>query len=160
MSPSDWEALLLEPAPLKHDAFASWFYTIARRLLCGCRLMVAGVPHRLTEVEFYYHGGDHLDPFSHRDPVQKHLARWYFHRTRGAYRAGSFKGLDLTFAGPTAYGGILFRGLELASGTLVDGPSLLVDHLLHTTGAADVAALDASIAGRPAWDAGSPLHLV
>jgi hypothetical protein len=160
MSHSPWESLLLEPAGLVGDhAFAAWFDAIARRLLCGCRLVAAGVPHRLTEVEFYYHGGDHLDPFSHRDPIQKELGRWYFHRTAGIYRSGSFKGLDLTFAGPAAFGGILIRGVEQEGGPLLDGPSLTVDHLLRTTETADVPELDAAIAGRPVWHPDSPLRL-
>src|SRR5262245_37701454 len=97
MSLATWTTLLREPEGL---ALPRWFDAVARRLLLGSRFRVAGVPYRLTEVEFYYHGGDHLDRFSHRDPLQKSLGRWYFHRTRGAYRAGSFKGLDVTFGGP------------------------------------------------------------
>lgn len=160
MPRTPWERLLLEPAGLAGDAaFAAWFDAIARRLLGGCRLVAAGVPHRLTEVEFYYHGGEHLDPFSHRDPIQKELGRWYFHRTGGVYRSGSFKGLDLTFAGPAAFGGVLIRGVEPEGGTVLDGPSLTVDHLLRATETADVAELDAAIAGRPAWHPDSPLRL-
>src|SRR5262245_24505099 len=160
MSRPEWERLLLEPTDLPDDAaFQTWFRAIAQRLLCGWQLSVNGVPHRLTEVEFYYYGGAHLDLFSHRDPIQKALARWYFHRTAGVYRGGSFKGFDLTFAGPGAFGGVLIRGIEPEGGALIDGPSLSVDHLLRTTGHATVAALDEAIAGRPAWDTSSPLHL-
>lgn len=160
MSRAEWERLLLEPEELTDDALPAWFDTIALRLLCGCQLLVADVPHRLTEVEFYYYGGNHLDLFAHRDPIQKHLARWYFHRTGGVYRSGSFKGFDLTFGGPAVFGGILIRGLEQERGPLIDGPSLSVDHLLRTTGAADVATLDEAIDGRPAWDADNPLRLL
>jgi hypothetical protein len=160
MSRAEWERLLLEPGEMKDDAaFQAWFDQVARRLLCGCRLLVAGVPHRLTEVEFYYYGGSHPDLFAHRDPIQKHLALWYFHRTGGVYRGGSFKGFDLTFAGPAAFGGVLIRGLEQEGGPLVDGPSLCVDHLLRTTEQTGVAALDEAIEGRPAWDADNPLRL-
>ncbi len=136
-----------------------WLADVANRLLNGVRLMASGEPHRLIEVEAYYHSGDHSDPFAHRDPVQLERGRWYFHRTRGVYRAGSFKGIDLTFGDETAHGGFLFRGLECADGTLIDGPSLLVDHLLTMTGKRDVATLDHAISGRPAWDADSPLYL-
>src|SRR5687768_13664992 len=112
MTPS-WETLLSEPAgsgPVTDPA--EWFDRIARRLLGGSRLMVGGVPHRLTEIEFYYHAEGHRDPFAHCQPVQLFLGRWYFHRSGGTYRGGSFKGVDLTFAGPEAYGGILIRGME------------------------------------------------
>src|SRR5262249_44387331 len=128
-------------------------------LLNRTRLVAGGVSHRLTEVEFYYHGPEHPDRFAHRDPVQVHTGRWYFHRTAGVYRSGSFKGVDLTFGTPGAHAGILFRGLEKPDGSLVDGPSLLVDHLLDATGAAEVPALDKVIGERVAWDAGNPLRL-
>lgn len=161
MSRAEWERLLLEPDGLADEvAHAGWFDLVARRLLCGCRLMVGEVPHRFTEIEFYYHGGGHLDLFTHRDPIQKATGRWYFHRTNGVYRGGSFKGMDLTFGGPGAFGGVLIRGIEQEDGPLVDGPSLCVDHLLRTTDAPSVAALDEALDSRPAWDADSPLHLV
>src|SRR5947209_1578323 len=110
---SDWQALLLESDDLKNsERLLEWFDHIAQRLLNGTILMVGGERHRFTEIEFYYHGGKHLDVFTHRDPIQKECGRWYFHRTRGTYRGGSFKGLDLTFGGPDAFGGVLIRGIE------------------------------------------------
>src|SRR5262249_8905126 len=147
MSASLWQQLLLEPEGLGDEAsYAAWFDTVARRLLCGCRLMVGSEAHRFTEVEFYYHGGGHLDLFTHRDPIQRETGLWYFHRTGGVYRGGSFKGFDLTFGGHGAFGGVLIRGIEQDEGPLVDGPSLCVDHLLRRTEAADVASLDEAIA--------------
>src|SRR5439155_4918665 len=86
-------------------------------------------------------------------------ALWYFHKTRGVYRAGSFKGVDLTFGDGTAHAGMLFRGVEKEDGSLVDGPSLLVDHLLAKTGKRDVLTLDLAISGREAGDPDSPLYL-
>ncbi len=139
MSSRAWQALLTEPTPFDEHTLPGWFDAIAERLLCGCRLMVAGEAHRLTEIEMYYHGGWHLDPFSHRDPVTKATGPWYFHRTHGVYRGGSFKGVDLTFGGTEAFGGILIRGVEREDGVLVDGPSLLVDYLLGRSGKATVA---------------------
>jgi hypothetical protein len=157
---SEWTEVLLEPAGLgETDRLTSWFDDIASWLLRGSRVLVAGEPHRFTEVEFYYYGGSHHDAFTHRDPIQKECGRWYFHRTRGVYRSGSFKGFDLTFGGPDAFGGVLIRGLEADDGTLIDGPSLCVDHLLARTKASDVAVLDGMIAGRKAWEAGNPMVL-
>jgi hypothetical protein len=157
---SDWPALLTQPEHLREsDELHAWFTDIAARLLDGCRLVVAGQPHRFTEVEFYYCGPGHPDTFTHRDPIQLQRGRWYFHRTRGVYRGGSFEGFDLAFGDGTTFGGVLIRGLEAPGGTLVDGPSLCVDRLLRTTGHATVAALDEAVAGRAAWDAGSPLYL-
>jgi hypothetical protein len=160
MSIGNWQPLLLEPGRLEdEDACSAWFDAIAGRLLCGCRLMVAGEAYRLTEVEMYYHGGTHLDPFSHRDPIQKSTGLWYFHRTHGVYRSGSFKGVDLTFGGTEAFGGVLIRAFEAEDRALVDGPSLYVDYLLARTGKASVALLDEAMEGRPAWDPDNPLHL-
>jgi hypothetical protein len=161
MSMAQWQQLLLEPDRLEGDsAHSAWFDAIARRLLCGCRVMVRNQPHRFTEVEIYYHGGTHLDPFAHCDPIQKGTGLWYFHRTNGVYRGGSFKGVDVTFGGPGAFGGVLIRGIEAEEGALlVDGPSLTVDRLLARTGASTVAELDEAIALRPMWDASSLLRL-
>ncbi|HTU23088.1 MAG TPA: hypothetical protein VMG10_33945 [Gemmataceae bacterium] len=151
---SDWHSLLREREPLD-----DWFTSIAEGLLNGSRLRVGRQSYRLVEIEFYYWSDAHPDPFAHRDPIQFHTGPWYFHRTRGAYRSGSFKGLDLTFGHDDASGGILIRGLETAEGMLIDGPSLCVDHLLDATGAATVAELDRAIDNRLAWEEGNPLIL-
>jgi hypothetical protein len=157
---TDWDRLLRRPDSVSNPGnLDDWFNRLASHLLNSCRLSVAGQAHRLVEIEFYYHGDGHADPFTHRDPLQLERGRWYFHRTRGVYRGGSFKGLDLTFGSGGAFGGVLLRGLETPEGKLVDGPSLLADHLLAITGSKSIAALDAAIAGRLAWDAGNPLRL-
>jgi hypothetical protein len=84
---------------------------------------------------------------------------WYFHKSRGQYRGGSFKGVDITFGHANATGGILIRGIAKPNDELVDGPSLTVDYLLQSAGFADVRSLDSAIARRRAWDAGNPLGL-
>ncbi len=157
MSADRWHQLLAAPA--EGEGHAAWFRRIAARLLGGARLHAGREPLRFTEVEFYYHGPGHEDVFTHRDPVQKATGPWYFHRTAGVYRGGSFKGFDLTFGGPDAFGGVLIRGLAREDGSLIDGPSLSVDHLLACTGAEGVARLDGALAGRPAWDPAVPLRL-
>lgn len=157
---TDWPALLQKPANLSASgATATWFDAIAEKLLNGVNLCAGGKTHRLVEIEFYLRVAEHPDPFTHGESLQLLCGRWYFHRTRGVYRSGSFKGLDLSFGDGTLYGGVLFRGLEMADGTLIDGPSLLVDHLLKLTRAATVAVLDSMIAGRLAWDASNPIFL-
>jgi len=159
-APIDRSGLLLEPADLSSDSdWQHWFDAIAFWLLNGTRLLVAGIPHRLIEIEFYYHSEQHPDPFPHCDPLQRTASYWYLHRSNGRLRNGSFKGLDLTFGGPTAFGGILIRGIEQEDGPLIDGPSLTVDHLLRLTGTDTVAQLDATLCNRLCWDSDSPLHL-
>jgi hypothetical protein len=49
--------------------------------------------------------------------------------------------------------------METANGTLIDGPSLCVDHLLDATGAETVATLDQAVNNRLAWEEGNPLRL-
>ncbi len=157
---TEWPILLEKPANLAEPGIAqTWFDAIADGLLNGANLRVADKVHRLVEIEFYLRAAEHPDPFTHGDPLQLQCGKWYFHRTAGVYRSGSFKGVDLTFGDGTLYGGVLFRGLETADGTLIDGPSLLVDYLLKLTKAASVRVLDAMIAGRAAWDASNPLYL-
>lgn len=151
---SDWPSLLRKREPL-----GDWFTRMAEQLLNGSRLLVGRQPYRLVEIEFYYWSKTHPDPFTHRNPIQFHIGHWYFHRTHGAYRGGSFKGLDLTFGRRDASGGILIRGLETPDGQRIDGPSLCVDHLLDATGAATVAELDRAIQKRLAWEKGNPLIL-
>jgi 3-methyladenine DNA glycosylase Mpg len=150
----DWLTLLR-----KDERCDEWFHGIADRLLNRSRLMVGGQSHRLVEIEFYYWSEAHPDPFTHRDPIQFHSGHWYFHRTHGVYRSGSFKGLDLTFGQDNASGGVLIRGIETSSGALIDGPSLCVDYLLDATGAGTVAELDRAINRRLAWEDGNPLRL-
>jgi hypothetical protein len=156
---SDWISLFCKPASVNDGTVESWFGQMAERLLNGCQLVIANESHRFVEIEFYYCGEGHADPFTHRDPLQRECGRWYFHRTGGIYRSGSFKGFDLTFGDGTAFGGCLIRGIETPEGTLIDGPSLCVDYLIEKTRSKSVADLDTAIAGRVAWDADNPLYL-
>lgn len=151
----DWHSLFQVPSPITE----TWFQQIAAQLLNRTIFRVAGREHRLIEIEFYYHGPTHADPFAHCNPLQVNLGRWYFHKTGNSFRGGSFKGLDLTFGDGTSHGGILFRGLETGDGRVVDGPSLLVDHLLQLTGQDSVATLDSLIHADLAWKSGGLLEL-
>lgn len=157
---SDWQGILNKP-PETHnsDELLGWFTRMAQCLLNELTFVAAGRPHRFAEIEFYYHGEGHPDIFTHRDPIQQQYGRWYFHRTQGEYRSGSFKGLDLAFGEGTNFGGVLIRCIGTPDGNLIDGPSLCVDHLLKETGMDTVAALDKAIDGRRAWDGGNLLRL-
>jgi hypothetical protein len=142
------------------EHFAPWFAEIANRLLNATDFVVAGGRYRFAELEMYYSGWGHPDLFAHRDPVQLEDGRWYFHRTRGEYRGGSFKGLDLALGDGASYFGILIRTVVKHDDTVLDGPCVTVDHLLVQTKTATVAALDGVINARSIWDATSPLHIV
>lgn len=140
-------------------ALAGWFAAMARQLLTGCSLTVAGDSYRLAEIEVYYHAPGHEDPYAHRHPVQRAYGTWYLHRVGSGYRGGTYKGIDLTFGGPDSYSGILIRSLVDANGQRIEGPSLIVDRILHALGCARVAELDRRIGGASAWSAENPVHL-
>ncbi len=156
---TDLPSLLQKPSGLTDATASAWFDAIAQCLLNEQHLWVGGESHRLAEIEFYYYASIHPDPFSHRNPVTHHPGRWYFHRSHGVYRGGSFKGVDISFGDAEAFGGVLFRSLETSGGEMIVGPSLLVDHLLMRSAAENVATLDRVIGERRAWDKTSPLVL-
>src|SRR5258707_1214794 len=67
--------------------YGSLFGQIADLLLNRTTLFIADHPCRITELELYFHGLRHLDPFTHNDPVQQQLGTWYFHRAGTQYRS-------------------------------------------------------------------------
>lgn len=134
------------------------FAELARGLLGGATLWAGADRFEILEVELYYRGHAHLDPYAHAHPEQAEPGRWYLHRQGRGFRGGSFKGLDLTFGGRGARGGILVRALR-AGAEVVDGPSLVVDRLLAATEAGSPRALHARLDGRCAFDPGSPLRV-
>ncbi|RKZ83057.1 MAG: hypothetical protein DRR19_19680 [Candidatus Parabeggiatoa sp. nov. 1] len=135
------------------------FPQTAQLLLNSTRFIVLQQSYRLLEIEFYYYSDQHPDPFTHCDPLQKTSDRWYFHRDGGSYRGGSFKGLDISFGPENTFGGILIRTIAADDGTIINGCSLCVDHLLAQTQFQNIAALDEAINERSIWDKSSPLHL-
>jgi hypothetical protein len=139
--------------------FAPWFSEIIGRLLNATNFLLNGTPYSFAELEAYYHCPYHQGLFAHRDPLQRENGFWYFHRSRGQYCNGSFKGLDLTLGDGSAHFGILIRSIIDPAGKVIDGPSLTVDHLLAQTKAKDVATLDGIIGGRKIWDPTSPLAI-
>jgi hypothetical protein len=154
------EELSRRPRVIVTEAdFDAWIAGLVGQLLNRVDLVVSGTAFRLAELEAYYHGPGHFDIFAHCDPVQLEHGRWYFHRTGGQYRAGSFKGLDLAFGDGTAHFGILIRTIVGEDGTVLDGPCVMVDQLLERTKAANVATLDSMTGGRKIWDQSSPLFL-
>jgi hypothetical protein len=137
--------LTLLTAPDPGESLLQWFQRIAEVLLRRTVLDVAGEAHELCEIEFYLHGDDHPDPFTHGQALQRSSGRWYFHKSGESYRGGTYKGLDITFGPPDVFGGILLRSLLGPDGQLINGSSLCVEHLLARTGHADVASLAAAI---------------
>ncbi len=141
------------------DIGQNGFIQTAQLLLNHTRFIVLQQSYRLLEIEFYYYSDQHPDPFTHCDPLQKTSDRWYFHRDGGNYRGGSFKGLDISFGPKNTFGGILIRSIAADDGTIINGCSLCVDHLLEKTKFTNIAALDEAINEYSVWDKNSPLHL-
>ncbi|MEM9539767.1 MAG: hypothetical protein AAGA60_09675 [Cyanobacteria bacterium P01_E01_bin.42] len=135
------------------------FEAIAQQILNETHLAIAGVNHRIVELEFYYYSAEHPDPFAHCHPLQLTENRWYFHRQGQSYRGGTFKGVDLTFGDDRAYGGILLRSLEKSDGSIVNGSCNCVNYILQCTGYETVAELDGVIGDRQARDRTLPLFL-
>jgi 3-methyladenine DNA glycosylase Mpg len=136
---------------------------MAELLLNRCHFMVQSIPHRFTEIEFYFKGGNHVDKFTHGDKMQKEFGVWYFHKFGGEYKSGSYKGMDIAFGNKDAAAGILIRGVErLDDKDLIDGPSISVDNTLRLTDSGHikdlVAKFDLSI--DPKEDSTSPLYVV
>jgi hypothetical protein len=151
--------LQLLTAPDPGESLSTWFQRIAEALLQRTVLDVAGDAHELCEIEFYFHGEGHPDPFTHGQALQRSSGRWYFHKSGESYRGGTYKGLDITFGPPDAFGGILLRSLSTSEGQLINGSSLCVEHLLARTGHPDVASLAAAIGERNVTARESPLRL-
>ncbi|MDI1478213.1 hypothetical protein [Polyangium sp. y55x31] len=150
------------PGPGDPDAeYAQAFCRAAQLLLNHATLFVAGSSYRLAEIEFYWYGPGHEDPFAHRDPIQVNSGVWYFHRQGGTYKGGTYKGVDIAMGRrPDTYVGILIRSLvDPASDTLIEGSCTCVDHVLSRTGKESVAALAGSFDGSIDPRKGSPLYL-
>lgn len=153
----------LPPLTAPNSDYPLAFQKIANFLLNSVNLMIQGQAHRLTEIEFYFNGGNHPDKFTHGDKMQNKFGVWYFHKYKGEYRSGTFKGLDIAFGNDKVAAGILIRGIEcLSDKSLIDGPSLSVDRMLKLTESESIANLvskfDLSV--EPPSNGDSPLYLV
>lgn len=127
------------------DQYDVEFLRISQYLLNDCILVINKKEYRLVEIEFYYTDDHHNDPFTHQHEIQRDKGKWYFHRAgsniaknsgsseaRHGYKNGTFKGLDISIGNSISYGGILIRTIKsLIDGSLIEGPSLTVDHIIH-----------------------------
>lgn len=151
----------LLPSPdADESAYPPAFRRLADLVLNHTLWHIGGRPHRIVEIEVYWNGARHRDTFAHGDPIQRRFGVWYFHRSGGEYRGGTYKGLDIAFGREDVVSGILIRGVEQLGGVLVDGPCMCVEHLLALTGHSTVRSLAESF-DRSVDDprGASPLHL-
>eukprot|EP00929_Paragymnodinium_shiwhaense_P089949 TRINITY_DN50165_c0_g1_i1.p1 TRINITY_DN50165_c0_g1~~TRINITY_DN50165_c0_g1_i1.p1 ORF type:complete len:390 (-),score=81.40 TRINITY_DN50165_c0_g1_i1:240-1358(-) len=134
-------------------------HAVASQLLNHFDLWIGGQPHRIVELEAYVHGPGHMDPYTHSDDDQLNVGRWYFHKMHGTFKAGTYKGLDLTCGSGSAAdaehpvrAGLLLRAVMShggASAEIVEGPSLVVDRILKLCGKPSIASF---VEGRSASD--------
>lgn len=97
-----------------------------RRLICGNNRYL------IREIEFYIYSDDFKDEYTHKHPQQLTKNQWYFHRTsKDNYRAGTFKGLDITRGNGSRYFGILIRSIEnIDTKEFIQGPCNVVHELM------------------------------
>jgi len=117
------------------DLDDSYFASISEILLNECYLLVNKNKYRLVEIEFYLKCNSHDDPYTHCDPDQLLMHTFYFHKFgNGTYKAGTFKGMDLTFGNKkeNAYFGILIRSIQnINTGVIIQGPCNTVNKILE-----------------------------
>jgi hypothetical protein len=105
---------------IREDNIDEDFQRIANDLLNNWILKVENALYRIAEIEFYYSGNSHRDPYIHGNKLQKQTGKWYFH--------GS--GIDITFGNDAAFGGILIRALaNIQSNEYIYGPLVCVQEL-------------------------------
>ncbi len=117
------------------------FNDIAQDILNGKVLRVKDKIFRICEIEFYLHSEEHPDEYVHQSPDQLKNGSFYFHRYKnGAYKSGTYKGLDITFGDEEKkiYFGVLIRSIrEVASEDLeavnpvIEGPCRSVNKILE-----------------------------
>jgi 3-methyladenine DNA glycosylase Mpg len=114
---------------------------IAQALLTRYVLVVNDIEYQLAEIEFYVKSVDHNDQYTHGDANQKKFGKWYFHRYgNGSYKAGTYKGLDLTLGDGTTYFGVLIRSIyDNVNKEMIEGPCRTVNRILELNGCQDVA---------------------
>ena len=84
------------------------FYKEAEDIFNNKILKIGNIEIELTEVEFYFYEQQHLDPYVHKNNLQRTTSNYlYVHQQ--AWNRG---GIDITFGDGIYYGGILIRGIK------------------------------------------------
>jgi hypothetical protein len=142
------------------------FREIAADLLSRTTLMMNDAAMKILEVEMYYTNKEHPDPYTHCHPRQLRFGEWYYHRIgRGigaddskGIKEGTYCGLDLTLGDDETYFGILIRSIEDQDGHVVNGPCLVVRHLMSLANVTTAKALSEIVEQHPTTT--GPLSLV
>lgn len=133
--------LFKDDNPIDYDTIdAKMIQKIAESLLMKYVLVVGDKEFRLCEVEFYVKNDNHNDTYTHGDDHQKTYGKWYFHRyPNGAYKSGTYKGLDLCLGCENTCVGVLIRSIyDADNDEMIDGPCKTVNKILELNDASDV----------------------
>jgi hypothetical protein len=104
---------------------------LADQLINHHDMIVGTKTFQLVELEYYHKSDSHPDGFVHGDKEQLQTGTWYYHRMKGSYKEGTFKGIDITFGPSDQYGGILIRTIkDLSTNQVIEGPCLVVQAIL------------------------------
>lgn len=128
------------------EDFFPIFTNISDKILNGCALVAKKGSeirlYRIIEIEFYCkHEKLHNDNFTHQSEDQLDMLEWYFHKYATNYKAGTYKGLDISFGrrDPKMYGGILIRSIQdISSTTFIEGSCNIVKHIFKFFGNEEV----------------------
>ncbi len=98
------------------------------------------ITFRICEIEFYYYNEEHKDEYVHKDSEQKSWSKFYFHKFRnGTFKAGTFKGIDITLGNKNTYFGILIRSVQdVKTKEFIEGSCNCVNKLLTYLNVANV----------------------
>ena len=130
------ESFIQQKESISHTEFTK----IANKLMNQTKLISGQNSYRICEIEFYLNSKTHADQYTHDNPDQATYGKWYFHKTsKGNYRGGTFKGLDLTLGDKEKYCGILIRSIyDLNAKKMIGGPCNSVNELIAQHGASNV----------------------
>lgn len=127
------------------------FDKVSQKLMNETILYVNSKPYRIVELEYYLYNSQHPDIFCHNNEMQLKKSHWYFHRTgkfiNSNYKAGTYKGLDITFGNDLdSYGGILIRSLQsLETDEVIEGPCKCVNLILKLCNVTNIKELVSNI---------------
>jgi hypothetical protein len=98
----DTLAQLVYSIPHDQDQMSDFFDALSEFVFQKVRLVINQENFRFSEIEFYVKSHSHKDMFTHDDPLQSELGRWYVHES----------GIDMTFGNSNMAASILIRGLK------------------------------------------------
>jgi len=109
------------------------FGKIADQILNNYELVIKDQVYRICEIEFYCRCSKHEDKYTHCNKDQMEYEKFYFHKyNNGTYKAGTYKGIDITFGNNNMYFGILIRSIyNEQNNEFIEGPCRTVNKILE-----------------------------